>query len=362
MNNAVPAEITAGTSLLIAIVAALFAMRNNKRLAVLSDNLEKQRLRLASELERQRSADDAWQDYMYDARKRLYQQCEPLLFQASDLADNARRRVASLARSARDGKLPSWLMDSGYYFQSTVFFLLAPLTTAKILQRRLTAIDLSLEPRLQLHYELLKQVFITFADDFRLTEQDPKLRYEPDEADNPSRDRLLLEAPAIYRRQGFYIGTLKLIAEAMIKNDDGGARCASFGEFLVDWDDSSSNLARLLGDFHEVFDEFHPRERPVLWRVLITLSLLGDLLLRSQQVDARSLDLSSLLPPPSSELVEPFDWRSEDESSPDSDDREKLGVMDDERVMQPFLAAHSHLAKQLTDLDQRVNTIASLRK
>jgi hypothetical protein len=148
----------------------------------------------------------------------------------------------------------------------------------------------------------------------------------------------------------------------MIKNDDGGARCASFGEFPVDWDDSSSNLARLLGDFHEVFDEFHPRERPVLWRVLITLSLLGDLLLRSQQVDARSLDLSSLLPPPSSELVEPFDWRSEDESSPDSDDREKLGVMDDERVMQPFLAAHSHLAKQLTDLDQRVNTIASLRK
>jgi hypothetical protein len=113
MNNAVPAEITAGASLLVAIIAALFTMRNNKQLAVLSDSLEKQRLRLASELGRQRSADDAWQDYTYDARKRLYQQCLPLLFQASDLADNARHRVASLARRAHDGKLPGWLQGSG---------------------------------------------------------------------------------------------------------------------------------------------------------------------------------------------------------------------------------------------------------
>ena len=52
-----------------------------------------------------------------------------------------------------------WLAGPGYYFRSTVCFLLAPMTSFKILQRRLTVIDLSLEPRLRTQYELLKLIF-----------------------------------------------------------------------------------------------------------------------------------------------------------------------------------------------------------
>ena len=50
---------------------------------------------------------DAKRAYEYDARQRLYAQCEPLLFQLADLADHGYHRVYSLARSAYLGKLPA---------------------------------------------------------------------------------------------------------------------------------------------------------------------------------------------------------------------------------------------------------------
>jgi hypothetical protein len=161
----VPAIIAAAASLIVAIISALASARTSKRVGVLTSELEKQKLRLASELEEQRATRNARRDYEYEAKKRLYEECEPLLFQALDLAENARYRVMSLARSAREKEVrpdgSGWLGRTGYYFRSTVYLLLAPMTTFKILQRRLTTIDLSLEPRLQTQYELSKLLFLS---------------------------------------------------------------------------------------------------------------------------------------------------------------------------------------------------------
>jgi biopolymer transport protein ExbB/TolQ len=73
--------------LLVAIVSVLATARTNRRVARLTEELEEQKLRLASELEEQRAVRDARRDYEYEARKRLYAECEPLLFEAAELAE-----------------------------------------------------------------------------------------------------------------------------------------------------------------------------------------------------------------------------------------------------------------------------------
>ena len=44
-------------------------------------------------------------EYEYEARKRLYTECGPLLFQLAELAERALGRIAGLAHSAAEGNL-----------------------------------------------------------------------------------------------------------------------------------------------------------------------------------------------------------------------------------------------------------------
>ena len=65
-------------------------------------------------------------DYEYEARKRLYHECEPLVFELLEFAENAGDRIRGLARTARQGDLPNWLSANEYYVASTMYYLLAP--------------------------------------------------------------------------------------------------------------------------------------------------------------------------------------------------------------------------------------------
>lgn len=59
---------------------------------------------MTNKFQEQRAERDARRDYEYDAKKRLYAECEPVLFEAMELAETFRRRVLSLARTAaREG-------------------------------------------------------------------------------------------------------------------------------------------------------------------------------------------------------------------------------------------------------------------
>jgi hypothetical protein len=132
----VVAVISLAASVLAAVVAGSVKLRADARIT-----------RLTKRLDEEGRERDARRDYEYEAKKRLYEQCEPLLFQALELSESARDRVVSLARSARrddirpDGS--GWLATPGYYFKSTAYWLMAPMTTFKILQGRLTSIDLA---------------------------------------------------------------------------------------------------------------------------------------------------------------------------------------------------------------------------
>ena len=67
----------------------------------------------------------ARRDYEYEARKRLYGELQPLLFQLRELSEGAYRWVITLARTARKGQL-SWL-SKGYFLTMTLYRFTAPL-------------------------------------------------------------------------------------------------------------------------------------------------------------------------------------------------------------------------------------------
>src|SRR4051812_22844570 len=75
---------------------------------------------LKNELAQRKSENDARREYEFEARKRLYQEYEPLLFQLMEAADNAIHRIQSLARTARHGNLndTGWLSQFNYYTKS----------------------------------------------------------------------------------------------------------------------------------------------------------------------------------------------------------------------------------------------------
>ena len=328
------AIIAAVASLVVAIVSVLATARTNRRVARLTEELEEQKLRLASELEEQRAVQDARRDYEYEARKRLYGECEPLLFEAAELAERARSRIMSIARTCRQGDLlpdgSGWLAGPGYYFRSTVCFLLAPMTSFKILQRRLTVIDLSLEPRLRTQYELLKLIFRTFTEDHDLARCEPELEYKPDRADpgRPDRERLLRQSPRVYRRQGLYLGTLETATEAMVKESgDGVSRCRSYGEFLAELDDSRSGITRMMPDLTALFQGFHPQEQPALWRVLVAQVLLYDAFLHAHRsVQDNDGPLARLVTMPSDTDIALLDWRGASDQAGDAVVREPVTV------------------------------------
>jgi hypothetical protein len=318
------ALIGAATSLATAILAQVSSRRTSARVA---------------KLEEERAERDARRDYEYEARKRLYEECEPLLFQALELASTAQSRVISIARTARSGHLrpdgSGWLAGDGYYLKSTTYLLLAPVTSFRLLQGRLTGIDLGLDPRLRTQYELLKLLFLSFNADFDLARCAPRaLPYEPDSTDPgaPGRGRLLAQDPARYARQGLYRGILDVTVEALIAGEEDPPRCLTVGEFLRDWEAKESALYGLRGELQALIGGFHPARKPVLWRVLVSQHLLTTLLLRDRPLDDAPL--------PELELA-PFDWRHGED------------IADDD-VREPLRAAHGFVAAKLEDVRSRL--------
>lgn len=316
-------------------------------------------------LARRNTAAQARISYNYEARQRLYTVCEPLLFQATEQAVEASSRIRGLAKATRNGQLrldgSGWLdAPEKYFFRSTVYNLLAPLTSFSILQRRLTTVDLSLDTAVRAKYEMLKLIFFSFKSDWNLAEWDDEgtaLEYDRNRTDpgEPERERLLRDSPQCYAPQGLYRAMLYVVAEAFVTHDDdptSGAieRCITFGEFQREWKGveagrmsftrrSLNRLGRgrvaaplepVFDPLVELFAGFHPQRKPVLWRVLISQYLLYRALFREEPEFV----------PLGEDEVEAFDWGHE------------TGRCSDFR--QSLLVAEGFVAEQLSLLRERL--------
>jgi hypothetical protein len=334
------ALIAAIASLIVALIGFLSSRRNQRDLAELQSKSQRDLQELQSQLAEQKSARDALRDYEYEARKRLYHQCGPLLFLLLEQSESALKRIIGLAKSAAGGHLnasDSWL-DDRYYHLSTWHRLVAPLGTFKLLQRSLTLVDFSLDRQVYLQYRLAKQLYNSFADDFRIAELSiPPLPYDPHDADAESKR---VAYPETYWQQGIPIGILDNAVEALLIKESANVwRVMTFAEFQSEFEhEGGSGLRTAFNHCDYLFKKFHPRSRQVLWRMLVIQAYLYNALLKIGEGDQLKSDIKSVMTLPE-QLRRKLDWRAKAEDEDDS-------IV----LFQPFDTAEKYLSERLAPL------------
>jgi hypothetical protein len=112
----------------------------------------------------------------------------------------------------------------------------------------------------------------------------------------------------------------------------------SFGEFESTYKTAQEH--NTFDAFIELFKNFHPKTRPILWRVLVTQAHIYKALLRGREMKLTDIDTHvtpKLLKPMSEEERLDFDWR---QSSDKVTDKEEV-------LAEPFDAAYVYLGEHL---------------
>lgn len=247
------AEITAGVSILTTLVT-LGAARALER--------------YKSTLALQQAEAQARRDYEYEARKTLYTQTEPILFQFYESASYALNRLTNLARASRDGNLDgpgSWMHDS-YYRLSLVHSLLTPLAILHVFRQRVTLLDLTLDSRIERQYELGKALNRALSRDFDFAKGPPQIPYTPN-TDPAPRETGVTDAR--YVRQGVVSGRLQRASAALLLGDPPSQRPKTYAEFEKEFNAKGTTLRDDVSPLLDLFDNFSPTTMPVLWRILI---------------------------------------------------------------------------------------------
>jgi hypothetical protein len=182
--------------------------------------------RKIASLDIQKIKEDARTTYEYESKKRLYKQCEPILFQLVELSDSAKWRIIGLADDASEGRLKpneGHLSDvNKYTFKTTIYRFIAPMVAFRLLQGQLTLIDLSLDSRISIQYDIAKAIYSTFSSDYAIAKSNPELDYQPEimGATKQEYERLRKENPAKYTRKAIFDSILENLVSDFIVYDE----------------------------------------------------------------------------------------------------------------------------------------------
>lgn len=338
-----PVSISDEVKLWVALIAALASLLG----LLISHFSSRANQAFIERLKRLHSEEDAERnarrDYEYDARKRLYDQCGPILFELSEVSEAAYYRITGLAQNSKNGFLEpgspeSHLRDS-YYRLSTLYRIFAPSAVLRILQKRLTFVDLSLDRGIWRQYTLAKQAFLTLGAEFQLAALEPVLPYKPfDEvAEGEAKSD-----PARFDRQGYPLGAIEAVIETLLRADGKELRLISYAECEAAYEEKGSTLQQRFDEVDFLIQDFHPRSRPVLWRILVAQALLYRALF--QETDLSSPNWTSeKLSIPEGEIG-CFDWR-----------REKDSDVTREKMLEPLKVGHTFLQDRLRSRLERIN-------
>jgi hypothetical protein len=157
------------SSAAIAIITYRLTSKNDTKLECLRNENNNKLEKLRSQLEMIQSEKKALIDYKNEAQKRLYLEFEPLSFQLVELSEHAMRRIRGLAREAREGHMglkENWYADdTSVHMINAIYRLLAPLAVFRLMQRKLTYVDLTLDKSVNLRYKLAKVLYYSFTHD-----------------------------------------------------------------------------------------------------------------------------------------------------------------------------------------------------
>jgi hypothetical protein len=258
----VPALVTGGFAFLATVVTAVFSVythlqtvqenkNRDKKLAKTNESLEE----LKDRLSRQAAEESARRDYEYEARKRLYTQIQPLLFQLAELCDSSYDRIVNLQR-ARAFRL---LEPGSYVMLSTIYRLASPLVIVRQIQQSLTTVDLGVDLTVRGQYLVAKEIARTLTCGQQLAEANPKLDY---------RWRTQAE------RQHIGVGELEMLVKLLtVRDADGVIHRMDYSEFQSCY--QNDDQARRVIDYSQIrLAGANPLTKPVVWRTLVAQAYL----------------------------------------------------------------------------------------
>ena len=254
-----------------ALVVALIGAAASVGAAGVAFRAQQRVARLTAALEERRAESDARRAYEYDARKRLYSMYEPLRVRMLACTDNAVRQIVEIVQAPGPGR-PGY-SSAEYRLNATVYYLLAPLVIARTIERRLTMVDLGLDERIHTEFVVAQAICRSLADEFRAAALDPVLPYTPYiEGWREKRQ----EYPQRFRRQGLPIGRLNTVLDLLyVHGPEEEDPLCTFGEFEpVLRDHDPGDVRSGPGAARDLYADFDPVTRPVLWRVLVIQVLL----------------------------------------------------------------------------------------
>lgn len=292
-NTAVlTAVLAAIASILIAIWNFFAARMNNDRMAENQKKLEETKNELAEKIEKlkrgfsiEKSDLDAKRDYEYEARKKLYQEYEPIKFNLVESCESAKYSIDEICSRCitRENYQIGLLPIGNYCDLATMYHLMLPVVNYCLSKKKLTNVDLELNPKIHLIYLLSKQIYISFYSDAVVATLS-KLDYTP-YVENWR--ELRKDNPFRYRRQGFPSGRLDNAIHEFISD----SQVISFGEFENKIQRTKSDdFSGPLGTLKDLFADFDPHRRPVLWRIISIQYLLYDLIIYSNYNSNASLN------------------------------------------------------------------------
>ena len=274
----------AGTALslgaaLVSAGGALWAFWSARQLERDKAEAAAQLKRLEAQLGAEGRLQDARTRYEWEARKRLYDEVEPVLFLTGEVMEMTFARIANMAQAAAGGKLgrqeASWLRGpDNYYLLTSVFRVLRPLACLRMMTEKLTRLDFSLDARVQAAYVLGKMYRDVLSGPFDLAAQAPvrAYRYVGPEGAGPYR----VDDEPVQHVQHLYTDELEAIVDTLLVRDkEGRVSLKRYGDFRAELLDPTHETARRLAPALLLFRGMAPETRPVLWRALLACALLA---------------------------------------------------------------------------------------
>lgn len=258
-----------------AIVAAVLALASAVYTVRITTRTTKEVEVLKASLERESAEEQAKRNYEYEARKRIYSECEPLVLKLAASSDYAASRIIALSDPRRWVELRAtrntssfWMLSKSSEVISMAHALLEPLALLTLLSEKITLVDLTFDRRLSEIYTIARAAYQVHMDDYAIASLPPALTYDPVVPD--WREKRIAD-PATYWWQGITRGRLDPAIELCIQRDAG--RLATFSEFesryLELFESPNDSRCKSLGLFCNPLYNFYPENRPVYWRMLM---------------------------------------------------------------------------------------------
>lgn len=284
---------------LIAGLSALIGVAVNGFLTWRMAQRQREFERFKAELQSAHSTHQAVTSYRFDARRRLYLDCEPIFFQLREAAYDALRLIPRFgeadflkrlkAQRVNMGPTDHWMLSNSSATIYALYCLIRPLGLYCILKRKITDVDLSLDDAVLFRYRLARELYKCFYEDSELARSAPSLDYDPLVA---NWREMRAAHPAKHWWQGASPGRLENGIACLVAED----RVISFGEFeeiyQTAYEDRASPLQKRLGLLANPLYDFRPEERPVFWRALVVKAHLYAALLKPIPSDIDAISRS----------------------------------------------------------------------